>query len=564
MLAEFARPGRAGDVSALVSGYTEGFDPLTRRPDGEIDTDVLQFVIDEQSHKLAAAEVAAALHVSPITARRRVTAAVELTAELPGTHAALAAGRIDRARAWVIADRTAVLDRETRGLVEDRILPIAADRTPGRLRELVDRAVIAVDPEAAANRGRKARADRRVEHQPLPDGMGRLQAFLPADGAVSVFTLVDLLAGATAGLDERGVDARRADALTDIADALLTDGYCDLTGLIQPVADAGRGPEPGTARADQTTGKPTAAAAIADPPEVAAQASDASEADGSDAPDTAASTPTANSGPSDDDAEAYGITAAEAHAATASESSGPGATGRRSRVLTRHGRRPHQTVTLSLATLAGLDQLPGALAGHGAVTADLARAIAASLASINTVIVDLLKTLGGWSSTLGPWHDLIWTSPTGHRYQAPPRVHPARRVDHPRPRHRPRQHRHHRQRPRTPRRLRHPHRATRAHPTALRPTAQNTGANAQAGRRRPAPAVPGHPHPPPSTHRHPDPREPRSRPGDSPTNQRRTALLTARRRRAAPIGSAGQPAAVALCNHAALALSMTSWIGADR
>ena len=27
----------------------------------------------------------------------------------------------------------------------------------------------------------------------------------------------------------------------------------------------------------------------------------------------------------------------------------------------------------------------------------------------------------GWSSTLGPWHDLIWTSPTGHRYQAPHR-----------------------------------------------------------------------------------------------------------------------------------------------
>ena len=42
LLAEFARPSRAGDVSALVAAYTEGFDPLTRRPDGEIDTDVLQ------------------------------------------------------------------------------------------------------------------------------------------------------------------------------------------------------------------------------------------------------------------------------------------------------------------------------------------------------------------------------------------------------------------------------------------------------------------------------------------------------------------------------------------
>ena len=58
------------------------------------------------------------------------------------------------------------------------------------------------------------------------------------------------------------------------------------------------------------------------------------------------------------------------------------------RVFTRQGRRPHLSVTLGLGTLAGLDNLPGSLAGFGAIPAGLARSIAASAATINALITD--------------------------------------------------------------------------------------------------------------------------------------------------------------------------------
>ena len=58
------------------------------------------------------------------------------------------------------------------------------------------------------------------------------------------------------------------------------------------------------------------------------------------------------------------------------------------RVFTRQGRRPHLSVTIGLSTLAGLDNLPGSLAGFGAIPAGLARSIALSAATINALITD--------------------------------------------------------------------------------------------------------------------------------------------------------------------------------
>ena len=57
-------------------------------------------------------------------------------------------------------------------------------------------------------------------------------------------------------------------------------------------------------------------------------------------------------------------------------------------MFTRQGRRPHLSVTLGLGTLAGLDNLPGSLAGFGAIPAGLARSIAASAATINALVTD--------------------------------------------------------------------------------------------------------------------------------------------------------------------------------
>ena len=51
---------------------------------------------------------------------------------------------------------------------------------------------------------------------------------------MKIFQISDLLATGTAGTpgDTRGIGARRVDALVDIADQLLTNGYLDLTGYL--------------------------------------------------------------------------------------------------------------------------------------------------------------------------------------------------------------------------------------------------------------------------------------------------------------------------------------------
>ncbi|MBM9469304.1 HNH endonuclease signature motif containing protein [Nakamurella leprariae] len=309
LLAEFARPGRAGDLSDMVADLTDSpFPTAVTGPHG-IDVDLLAAMVADKAADLAAAEVGAALHLSPLTARRRVDRAVELVTELPETLAALELGQIDRARAAVIADTTNGLSPEHRSMVEQQVLPTATDRTPGRLRPIVDRAALAIDPELAERRRKTARIGREVTVTPAADGMAYLRAHLPAEAAATIMTLLDVLAtgpdtpattaqvGGPLVKDARTVGARRADALTDLCDALLTTGHVDLRGLL----DA----EPGPA---------------SDPK--------------------------------------------------------------------RHGRRPHLIITLPLSALAGLDALPGELAGHGAITAEVARALAASAASLTTVAID--------------------------------------------------------------------------------------------------------------------------------------------------------------------------------
>ena len=185
LLAEFARPGRAGDVGELVASLVDQ-GGAAHRADGSIDVDVVDTIVAERAQALAAAEVAAALRISPITAGVRVRKAQELCGQLPDTVGALAAGRIDRGRAFLIAERTAVLTQDLRSAVEARVLPLAEQRSAGNLRPLLDRAVIAADPNAAEERERKAKRGRDLTMYALPDGMASVRAFAPAAAAVSI------------------------------------------------------------------------------------------------------------------------------------------------------------------------------------------------------------------------------------------------------------------------------------------------------------------------------------------------------------------------------------------
>ncbi|HEY2172364.1 MAG TPA: DUF222 domain-containing protein, partial [Mycobacteriales bacterium] len=161
-------------------------------------------------------EVAAALHLSALTADRRLQVARGLRDRLPGTRAALTAGRVDVRKATTIAEATEPLDAVTAAAVEAAVLPKAPSQTLAELKRAVRRAVLAADPADAETRHQRARTDRWVRLIPAEDGMADLYAHLPATDATRIMTAVDTLAHTRAPGDDRGVDARRADALVEL------------------------------------------------------------------------------------------------------------------------------------------------------------------------------------------------------------------------------------------------------------------------------------------------------------------------------------------------------------
>jgi len=84
-------------------------------------------------------------------------------ARLPLTRAALAAGRIDRAKALVITEGVSGLADTHAAAVESAVIGRAPGQTTGQLRAATQRAVLAVDPAAAKRRQEEARKDARVE-----------------------------------------------------------------------------------------------------------------------------------------------------------------------------------------------------------------------------------------------------------------------------------------------------------------------------------------------------------------------------------------------------------------
>jgi len=160
LLAELGRPQRCGDVTGLVAALV-GKAGRGRDADGEVDDAVVQELTRDRSIGVAAAEVAAVLDWSPITAKIRIEQSTRLVAALPKTLVALAEGRVDFGRARMIVDRTAVLPPEVCAEIEGRILSWVKGRSKGRLETLVDREVIVADPDAAETRRVKARQDRQ-------------------------------------------------------------------------------------------------------------------------------------------------------------------------------------------------------------------------------------------------------------------------------------------------------------------------------------------------------------------------------------------------------------------
>src|SRR5215468_11632094 len=107
-------------------------------------------------------EIAAALTLTARAADVLLDLAIALR-RLPATMTALAAGRIDRYRAAVIADEVTGLSDEHAGAVQRQVLDHAPGLTTRQLRAVSRRAALTADPAAARERKERAKRDARVE-----------------------------------------------------------------------------------------------------------------------------------------------------------------------------------------------------------------------------------------------------------------------------------------------------------------------------------------------------------------------------------------------------------------
>ncbi|WP_199424503.1 HNH endonuclease signature motif containing protein [Actinotalea solisilvae] len=168
-------------------------------------------------------ELAARLNVTRAAAEGKLGLAVALDT-LPEVADALSRGDLDVRRATVLTEDLAHLPADAAREVAAAVLPQARECTAPQLRQRVRRLELVRDPDGAARRHDRARERRRVELQPAPDSMAWLTAYLPADDAVAIHTTLTALVADRAEGDSRSLDARRADALVDLATRWLDAG----------------------------------------------------------------------------------------------------------------------------------------------------------------------------------------------------------------------------------------------------------------------------------------------------------------------------------------------------
>lgn len=182
--------------------------------------------------EFVADDVASRLGVSRRAGENPVALATGL-GSFPQVHDALLRGELDARKAAALLSETEHLPDLAAGAVLEAVLPGAASSTVPQLRAEVRRVEVALDPAAVAQRHEHARAERCVRMVPARDAMAWIHALLPAPDAMVVITALDALAATADPLDERGIDARRADALTDVLRGHLDSGV-GLTGAPLP------------------------------------------------------------------------------------------------------------------------------------------------------------------------------------------------------------------------------------------------------------------------------------------------------------------------------------------
>jgi hypothetical protein len=186
-----------------------------------------------------AAEIAAAMNLSPSGASVVVSQADTLRERLPNVAAVLAMGDTDWRTVQVIISRTEFVSDSVIGGIDQRL----ADRimkwkcwSRKRIINAVDAAVRKVDPDAI--RERKRREDKRyVDVVSLGDGTAKLDCVVAADAAVAFDNRVTEVANGVCRNDPRTRNQRRADALKAIAEQRRLVCQCNNSSCPKKVDD---------------------------------------------------------------------------------------------------------------------------------------------------------------------------------------------------------------------------------------------------------------------------------------------------------------------------------------
>ncbi|WP_369046929.1 HNH endonuclease [Sinomonas sp. P10A9] len=212
---------------------------LGRADSGDDDRRHLQTVDHDRRARVRStgAQIALARRAAPSQGMRIVELSEILVREMPLTLNALAEGSLTEHRAFAIAAATRGLASKDRADVDRKLCS-----EPGRLAHLGDRAVEdaarrvveEVDRGAAAERIRRAEADRHVSVRRLPDAMAKVTAILPIAGAMAVReALVSAAETAKAAGDDRSLGQLTADTLIERATGLADGGRIPLRiGLV--------------------------------------------------------------------------------------------------------------------------------------------------------------------------------------------------------------------------------------------------------------------------------------------------------------------------------------------
>jgi hypothetical protein len=142
--------------------------------------------------EFAADELAAELHLTPLSASEQMEYATIVTTRLPATFAALGAGRIHPVHVRIIEDETRILS-DADAAKADRILAEAAPgKTFGELRAAAHKLVLQLDPEAVRKRKEAARGEAHVRpFRETSGNAGMVARELPSDEVLASWQHVE-------------------------------------------------------------------------------------------------------------------------------------------------------------------------------------------------------------------------------------------------------------------------------------------------------------------------------------------------------------------------------------